>query len=60
MNTHSEKTKMKVKELIKMLEKQDQELEVVIKNYDGSSDIWSPKTITYVERMNQANKILIN
>ncbi len=51
---------MKVKELIKMLEKQDPELDAVIKSYDGSSDIWSPKNITYVERMNQANKILIN
>lgn len=57
---HSESNKMKVKELIKMLEKQDPELEAVIKSYDGSSDIWSPKNITYVERMNQANKILIN
>ena len=51
---------MKVKELIKMLEKQDPDLEAVIKSYDGSSDIWSPKNITYVGRMNQANKILIN
>lgn len=51
---------MKVKDLIKMLEKQDPELDAVIKNYTGSADIWTPKNVTYVERMNQANKILIN
>ena len=51
---------MKKKDLIKILEKFDDEMVVVLKDYSGSSDLWKPKQINYVEVLKQANQILIN
>lgn len=51
---------MKVKELIKILEKLPQDHEVVKKDYESCSDLWRPKEIKYVESSKLENKVLID
>lgn len=51
---------MNVKELIKILKTYPENSEVVVKDFKGASELWTPKEIKYVELMKQANKVLID
>ncbi len=51
---------MKVKELIKILKSFPEDSEVVIKDFKGASELWTPKEIKYVEFLKQAEKVLID
>lgn len=51
---------MTVEDMIKELQKCPMKMEVAIKDYSGSSDMWSPKPIKNVSRLNHDDKILIS
>ncbi len=51
---------MTVKDLIKILKTYPEDYEIVLKEYSGASDLWTPKEVKYVEILNKANKVLIN